>query len=130
MNKAIAFALIAAGLFTGQAAQAQSWGIYVGSDDRHYPAYDPYRDDGMIRSICSGQRAYSLENKLRHEEYEDEIDPGDARRIHSEIDRLEDKQRHECDEGDWRAVRGLAYRYDRIGQWIDAEAHGYDRRGW
>lgn len=130
MNKAIAGVLMAAGLLAGQAAHAQSWGIYIGNDERRYGDYDRFRDDGLVRAICSGQRAYGLENRLRHEEDEDEIDPGEARRIQAEIDRVEDKQRHECDEGDWRAVRGLAYRYDRIGQWIDAEAHGYYRRGW
>ena len=113
----------------GSAAQAQSWGVYVGTG----PGYGPYRqgwggDDRMMRSVCSGERAYRLEDRLRHEENEDEIDPRTARRIHGAIDRLEDRQRHECAEGDWRSVRDISVRYDQIGQWIDGEAHGYRGR--
>lgn len=117
----------------GTAAQAQSWGVYVGNG----PGYGGYRqgwsggwggDDRVMRSVCSGERAYRLEDRLRHEEGEDEIDPRTARRIHRAIDRLEDRQRHECAEGDWRSVRDIAIRYDQIGQWIDGEAHGYRER--
>jgi len=119
--------LVAAGtlLAMGTAAQAQSWGVYIGQG----PGYDRYRggwrdDDRMIRSVCSGQRADKLERRLMHELDEGEIAPRQARRIHDAIDRLEDRQRHECDEGDWRSVRDIAYRYDQVGQWIENEAHG------
>lgn len=89
-----------------------------------------YRGNGMeggVQSVCSGQRGYALENRLRHEEREGEIDPYAAGRIHQAIDRLEDQQRRECAEGDWRSIGRIASRYDRIGQWIDTAAHGYQR---
>lgn len=87
--------------------------------------YGGYRMDGRVQAVCSGQRAYSLEGRLRHEEREGEIDPYAAARIHQAIDRLEDKQRHECAERDWRAIASISSRYDRIGQWIETLAHGY-----
>lgn len=122
--------LTGAMLVGGTAAQAQSWGVYVGNG----PGYGRGRHgwgggDGMMRAVCSGDRAYRLEDRLRHEENEDEIDPRTARRIHETIDRLEDRQHRECAEGDWRSVRDISYRYDQIGQWIDGEAHG-DRGRW
>jgi hypothetical protein len=125
MYRVMAVVLAGSLMAIGQAAQAQSWGVYIGNgggygQTRHYWG----DDDRLVRSVCSGQRANSLEDRLRHEEEEDEIDPDVARRIHWEIDRLEGKQRHECEEGDWRAIREISYRFNRIGQWIDAEAHG------
>lgn len=133
LSKALLGVLAGTAAVTGTAAQAQSWGVYVGNG----PAYGGYRqgwgggwggDDRMMRSVCSGERAYRLEDRLRHEEAEDEIDPRTAGRIHAAIDRLEDRQRHECAEGDWRSVRDISFRYDQIGQWIDGEAHGYRGR--
>lgn len=128
-SKALLVVLAGTAAVMGSAAQAQSWGVYVGNG----PAYGPYRHgwvggDAMMRSVCSGERAYRLEDRLRHEENEDEIDPRTASRIHGAIDRLEDRQRRECAEGDWRSVRDISYRYDQIGQWIDGEAHGYRER--
>lgn len=120
---------LAAGLFAGTTAHAQSWGVYVGNGGE--PGY--YRDrgdDGLARAVCSGERAHRLEARLNHEVDEDEIDGDDADRIHSAIDRLEDRERHECAEGDRRAIRDIAFRYDRIGRWIDTEAHSYERQGW
>lgn len=87
--------------------------------------YGGYGMDGRVQAICSGQRGYALENRLRHEEHEGEIDPYAAGRIHQAIDRLEDQQRHECAEGDWRSIARIESRYDRIGQWIETSAHGY-----
>lgn len=126
----IAFA--AAALAPAAPATAQTYGgvtLSFGSNGhRWYPRYNDYYDDtdGVTQSVCSGERAEQLENRLRHEVDEDEIDDDDADRIHNAIDRLEVKQRHECDEGDRRAIRDIAYRYDRIGQWIEREAH----QGW
>lgn len=90
-----------------------------------YPRYarDYDDDESLTRVICSGQRAHILEGRLRHEVAEDEIDDDDANRIHNAIDRLEDRQRHECAEGDSRAIGDIAMRYDRIADWIDSEAH-------
>lgn len=129
MFKTGAVMLVGAVLAMGTAAQAQSWGVYIGNG----PGYGPPRhgwggDDRMVRSVCSGERAYRLEDRLRHEEDEDEIDPREARRIHGTIDRLEDRQRHECAEGDWRSIRDISFRYDQIGQWIEGAAHGYRGR--
>lgn len=87
--------------------------------------YGRYGVEGGAQAICSGQRGYALESRLRHEESEGEIDPYAASRIHQAIDRLEDQQRHECAEGDWRSIARIGSRYDRIGQWIDTAAHGY-----
>lgn len=87
--------------------------------------YGGYRMEGGVRAVCSGQRAYALENRLRHELREGEMDPYAAARIHQAIDRLEDQQRHECAEGDWRSIARIGSRYDRIDQWIETAAHGY-----
>jgi hypothetical protein len=84
-----------------------------------------YGMQGRVQALCSGQRGYALESRLRHEESEGEIDPYAAARIHQAIDRLEYQQRHECEEGDWRSIARIGSRYDRIGQWIETAAHGY-----
>lgn len=84
-----------------------------------------YGRDGDVQAVCSGQRGYALEGRLRHEQREGEIDPYAADRIHQAIDRLEDQQRHECAEGDWRSIARIGSRYDRIEQWIETAAHGY-----
>jgi len=87
--------------------------------------YGGYGMDGGVQAVCSGQRGYVLESRLRHEESEGEIDPYAATRIHQTIDRLEYQQRHECAEGDWRSIARIGSRYDRIGQWIETASHGY-----
>lgn len=111
-------------------ASAQTYGgitLSFGSNEhRWYPhdgRYYDEDDDGLTRLICSGWRADQLEGRLDHEVAEDEIDEDDADRIHGAIDRLEAQQRHECSEGDRRAIRDIAFRYDRIAQWIEREAH-------
>lgn len=111
--------LAAAGVTTGVATPV--WAQY-------YPqpyGYNGYGYGNGLQAICSGQRGYALERRLRHEQQEGEIDPYTAHRIHQAIDRLEDRQRHECAEGDWRSIARIGSRYDRIGQWIDTSAHGY-----
>ncbi|GAA0318120.1 hypothetical protein GCM10009087_30670 [Sphingomonas oligophenolica] len=115
---------LGASLIASGSANAQSWGVYIGTGGG-YPLYNRYYDDDdrLARVICSGQRAHLLEDRLRHEVAEDEIDDDDADRIHNAIDRLEDRQRHECAEGDRRAIGDIAIRYDRIARWIDSEAH-------
>lgn len=87
--------------------------------------YGGYGTESGVQAVCSGQRGYALESRLRNEEREGEIDPYAAGRIHQAIDRLEDQQRHECAEGDWRSIARVGSRYDRIGQWIETAAHGY-----
>lgn len=84
-----------------------------------------YGMEGGVQNICSGQRAYALENRLRHEQSEGDMDPYTAARIHQSIDRLEDQQRHECAEGDWRSLSRIGSRYERIERWIETAAHGY-----
>ncbi len=139
MRTIIAAAALVASLASAGAAGAQNW---------NYPAQDrgrersdgfgsEYRGEngggyggGYARQICSGQRAFALEAKLQREWREGEIDPRAARRIKDQIDRLEDKQRDECREGDWRELREISVRYDRIEQWIEREAHSdWNRHG-
>jgi len=133
MRQMLQIALAGVALVVSGSANAQGWGLSYGNSGYGYERgygggyYD--RDDDGDRNanyICSGQRAQQLEQRLRHEREEGEIDGDTARRIHANIDRLEDKQRHECDEGDDRAIAGISDRYDRIEQWIGSEAHG----GW
>lgn len=120
-------ALAVAALATATAAQAQSWGVWMGSQP-HYG----YRGGGdwAMRSVCSGDRARGLEGRLRHEERDGDIDPRTADRIHDAIDRLEDRSRNECAEGDRGAIWNIAQRYDRIQGWIENEAHGDGYRRW
>jgi hypothetical protein len=131
MRKICSGIAVVAGLVASGTANAQSWGVYVGTGGS-YPAQYRYYDgdEGYGRTVCSGEQAHGLEARLRHEVGEGEIDPGQADRIHDSIDRLEDRARHECAEGDYRAIRGIGYRYSQIGRWIDMEAHGRERWGW
>lgn len=125
MRRVWSVIVLGASLIASGSANAQSWSAYVGTGGgypRYYRDHDD-NDDGLARVICSGQRAHMLEDRLRHEVAEDEIDDDDADRIHGAIDRLEDRQRHECREGDRRAIGDIADRYDRIARWIDSEAH-------
>lgn len=131
MRKFVSVMLFGAGFLVAGSANAQSWGVYIGNGGGHPRYYrDRDDDDGLARYICSGQRARGLEDHLRHEVDEEEIDYDDADRIHGAIDRLEDRQHHECAEGDRRAIYDIAGRYDRIAQWIDSDAHGRGRRDW
>ena len=129
MQKVLGTVAVLAGLMTGTAAHAQSWGVYFGNGNPQPYAARWYGDDErQMQFICSGQRSHMLEDRLRHEVDEGEIDPDKAERMHAAIDRQEDGQRRECAEGDWRAVRDIARRYDRINQWMDREAHGGEWR--
>jgi len=133
MRKIATAVLLVAGMMVAPAAHAQSWGVYVGNAPGYYGnGYGNGYQRGWdgVNAVCSGQRAYRLEARLRQEYQEGEIDWRDGARIQRSIDRLEDKQRHECREGDMRAIQNISYQYDRIGQWIDQEAHGRWRRGW
>jgi hypothetical protein len=131
MRQMLQVALAGVALVVSGSANAQDWGSSYGSSGYGYErgygsGYYDRDDDRTARTICSGQRAHGLEARLRHERDEGEIDGDTARRIHATIDRLEDRQRHECAEGDDRAIAAISDRYDRIEQWIGAEAHG----GW
>ena len=123
--------VMVAGLMASGTVQAQSWGIYLGNNTPPQAYAMRWRpDDGerMMDFICSGQRAHVLEERLRDEVDGDEIADNTADRMHEAIDRLENRQRRECAEGDWRSVREIGERYDRIGQWMDAAAHGQEWR--
>jgi hypothetical protein len=117
------------------AAAGTSLAVATPAAAQYYPqpysynryGYGGYGVDSRVQNVCSGQRGYALESRLRHEEREREIDPYEAGRIHQAIDRLEDQQRHECAEGDWRSIARIGSRYARIDQWIDTAAHGYQR---
>ena len=133
MRRMLPVVLGGVALLSGGAASAQGWWPAYGNSGYGYNSgyaygggYYDRDDDRSARTICSGQRAHGLEARLRHERDEGEIDGDAARRIHATIDRLEDRQRHECAEGDDRAIAAISDRYDRIEQWIGAEAHG----GW
>lgn len=114
-------------------AQAQGWGapggygrpVQVDWQDRERD-----QDRGRADWICSGQRARQLEGRLRHEVGEGDIDPDTAGRMHEAIDGLEQRQRQECDEGDWRSISRIADRFDRIEGWMNAEARRSHWRGW
>jgi len=113
----VAMIAVAAGtLASASAGHAQGWGFWGG--------------DSPLRGVCSGERARGLEARLRHEQRDGDIDPDTADRIHDAIDRLEDRSRGECDEGDRRAIWNIAQRFDRIQGWIENSAHGGWRRGW
>lgn len=115
-----------------------SWGARVDIGTPRpaaYYGYDRgYRGDAMRYTICSGARAHQLEDRLRHEVREGDIDGWQARRIHQAIDRNERDQRYACsNRGDWDDLRDLASRYNRIEGWIENAEHGarrYTRRGW
>lgn len=114
-------ALLGAGLMAGvPSASAQGWDGYGRG----------WGGDGgeRARAVCSGERAHQLEWRLNRERQEGDLGGWQADRFHAEIDRLEEAQRHECGEGDWRAVQRIADRYDRIGWQIGNAAHGGWRR--
>jgi hypothetical protein len=127
------------GILAAQPVLAQSWGGdrddgYGGyNSGNSYNSYNSYGNgDWRTNAICSGERARNLEQKLNREEQEGEIDSDDASSVHSQIDQLEDRQRNDCENGDWRDVRVIANQYDRLDRWIDNEAHGsgYYNRSW
>lgn len=121
-------------LFLCVAGAGAALGVATPASAQYYPqpyngyGYGGYGMDGRVQAVCSGQRARALEGRLSHEMREGELDPYAAARVHQAIDRLEDQQRHECAEGDWRSIARIGARYDRINQWIESAAHGY--RGW
>jgi hypothetical protein len=128
MKAILGIALVAsATALAAPAAQAQSFGVYIGSGPSwgwRQPAYRPAYD-WRSQQVCSGNRARQLEARLDHEYREREIDPYQADRVHEAIDGLERRQNQECREGDWRAIQDIAGRYDGIQRWIDRSAHGW-----
>jgi len=83
-------------------------------------------DGYLVDSTCSGQRGYMVENRLRSEVYRGTIDRRTARRIQDAIDDLQDQERHECGERDFRSAREIGKEYIRIRAWIDRETGNYD----
>lgn len=118
--------LIGSGLLAASAASAQRWDPYYG--DRA----DIYSQGGFGYGgdVCSGRRAHGLERWLAREVETGDIDDRRADRIHSAIDATEDRARHECREGDWRAVASISNRYDRIAGWIRAKEGDRWRDRW
>lgn len=129
MQKAMALAAAVCTLAVATSANAQSWGVWVGNQ-APYGYVNRDGDDWTVRAVCSGERARGLEGRVRHEEEEGELDPRTADRMHDAIDRLEDRSRDECEEGDRRSIWRIAQQYDRIQGWIENEAHGSERSGW
>lgn len=129
MRRQLALAAAAGALALSSSAQAQGWGIWFGTRSTYgYAARGG--DEWAVRAVCSGERARRLEGRVRHEEEEGELDPRTADRMHDAIDRLEDRSRDECEEGDQHSIWGIAQQYDRIQGWIENEAHGNWREGW
>ena len=123
---------LAAAVALGMAAPAEAhgWGVWFSTG----PVRGGYTEggwggDGRARAVCSGERGYRLQERLRHEVNEGEIDPREADHIADRIAGLSARARHECSEGDGRAIWDIAGRYDGIQQWIDRSAHGW-RGGW
>jgi hypothetical protein len=147
MFKTITTALVLAGtVATAGAASAQSWGY-----DRDYGrgygrSWQDQRqiDRYLVESTCSGQRGQALEARLWREYREGDISRADAQRIQYSIDRLQDKERHECRERDFREARDIGKRYIQLRARIDDLAsrrgygwnngyrgnYGYNGRGW
>ncbi|MEO0030321.1 MAG: hypothetical protein RIS94_79 [Pseudomonadota bacterium] len=145
MKKMITTGLVlAASLLAGGAAQAQAWrndGGYGGGYGGYGNSWEARRDyqNRVMDNVCSGQRGFALEQRLRREVSEGDLDPRTAERIHARIDRIQDRERHECREGDYRETRDVAEQYRQIGYWIDRETNdgwrsrgnwGWGRRGW
>jgi len=109
MRKIIFALLVAAGSLSAAAASAQEWAPYGGR-----PAYYAAGRGGSGDDVCSGRRAHMLEGWVGRKTAEGAIDPDRADRFHAEIDRLEDRARHECREGDWRGIQHISDRYASI----------------
>lgn len=126
MRKFVSAALLGAGLLVSAPATPQDWSPYGGDNHDHDYRGDDDEDE-LAQTICSGDRAQELEERLRHQEDEEEMDGREVDRIHRAIDRLEDRQHRECATGDLRAIDEIAFRYDRIARWIDG---GAQARSW
>jgi len=118
--------LIGASFGGATAASAQRWDPYYG----HAPTIYASTDYGSADGVCSGRRAQMLEGWLNRKVEYGTIDADRADRIHSAIDRLEDRARHECREGDGRAIGDISERYDRIGAWIRSSGEDEWRDRW
>jgi len=113
-------------------ASAQDWrGGYGNGYGDSYGGY--YRSPGeqgqidsyLVETTCSGQRGYQLENRLQQEVDRGQIDRWTAGRIQNAIDRLQNKEQHECSERDFRSARDIGKDYIRIRAWIDQESGNY-----
>lgn len=124
MRKFLSAILACAAVTTGGSAYAQGWGGNYDNGDYYGRRGDD--DRGSVRRICSGQRGYQLENRLRNED----IDRYTERRIHNSIDALQDRQRSVCASRDWREIRMLDSRYDTIDRWIDNATRADRYRGY
>ena len=95
-------------------------------DSWRYRDRDGYRDDD--NQFCSGARAHRLEDMIRHEFREGDIDRDTAAYLHESVDRTEDRQRDFCSNGlNYREAAFLDRRYDQIEQRLHAEE---DRGRW
>jgi hypothetical protein len=126
MRKLVYGLLIGSGLLTASAASAQRW------DPGYWGRADSYSSSGLgyAGDVCSGRRAHRLERWLNNKVEAGGMDDRRADRIHSAIDETEDRARHECREGDWRAIADISNRYDRIAGWIRAETYDRWRDRW
>ncbi|MEO6093611.1 MAG: hypothetical protein ABIT04_13785 [Novosphingobium sp.] len=132
MRKFLGAILACAAVTTGGSAYAQDWERYSNDggrydrrdDDHHYGRRDD--DRGALGHICSGQRGYQVENRLRNEDLDRRLEW----RIQNSIDGLQNRQRVVCAQRDWREIRLLDGRYDVIERWIDNSARAERGRRW
>lgn len=117
-------AALAGSLLAAAPAQAQPWGGY---------GYGYGYDRQAVDGVCSGQRGQMLESRLQREVWEGDIDRRTAADLHWRIDRLQDRERHECREGDFREARDIARQYANLQSVIERESGSgwrYRSRGW
>lgn len=135
LKKITAGLVLGAALLAGGAAQAQSWGNYDRGYGNGYGYQRDWReqrdiDRTLVESTCSGQRGQAIEARLQREVWEGDIDRRTAARLQWEIDRLQDRERHECRERDFREARDIGKQYVRIRALIDQQTgDGYRSRG-
>lgn len=133
MNKSIlTIAAMATGLAAGAPAMAQDWR----GNDRGYGYENSYRGDwrgdwrrdNRLASICSGQRADRIADKIRHEADEGDIGRRTASDLLDRVRNTSRDAREACRRNDWAMLRNVADRFERIDQNLRyAEANYRDR---
>ena len=127
---ALSSALAGAGTANAQAWQGQRYGNGYGNGYGYDNTYRDPREQASINhylvdSTCSGQRGLAMENRLRMEVNQRQIDGRTAQRIQTAIDDLQNQERRECSEHDFQSARDIGKDYIRIRAWIDQETGGY-----
>jgi hypothetical protein len=124
MRKFLGAVLACAAVTTGGSAYAQDWGRNYDDGGRYERRGDDSR--GSLRRICSGQRGYQLERRLRRQD----IERYTARRMQNSLDALQNRERLVCAQRDAREIRLLDARYDTLDRWMDNATRDEYRRRW